>query len=70
VLTAGHDVLRGQGLDYATRLRQAGVAVTVRDYPGQIHNFVAMPYAIPTAHAAIADIAEFLIEHLCGQTGA
>ncbi len=70
VLTAGHDVLRGQGLDYLERLRQAGVAVVGRDYPGQIHNFVAMPYAIPTAHAAIADMAEFLVEHLCGHPGA
>ncbi len=70
VLTAGHDVLRAQGLDYAERLRKAGVKVTGRDYPGQIHNFVAMPYAIPTAHAAIADIAEFLITDLCGHAGA
>lgn len=65
VLTAGHDVLRDQGLDYVARLQNAGVTVVGRDYPGQIHNFVAMPYAIPTAHAAIADIAEFLVEHLC-----
>jgi acetyl esterase len=70
VLTAGHDVLRAQALDYAERLRAAGVAVVARDFPGQIHNFVAMPYAIPTAHAAIADMAEFLAEHLCGHTGA
>lgn len=70
VLTAGHDVLRDQGLDYVARLRQAGVTVVGRDYPGQIHNFVAMPYAIPTAHAAIADMAEFLVEHLNGSAGA
>ncbi|MEO8242237.1 MAG: alpha/beta hydrolase [bacterium] len=69
VLTAGHDVLRVQGLDYVARLKSAGVLVIGRDYPGQIHNFIAMPYAIPTAHAAIADIAEFLVEYLCGQTG-
>lgn len=69
VLTAGHDVLRDQGLDYAARLRLAGVTVVSRDYAGQIHNFVAMPYAIPTAHAAIADIAEFLVDHLCGHGG-
>ncbi len=69
VLTAGHDVLRAQGLNYVDRLKRAGVTVVGRDYPGQIHNFVAMPYAIPTAHAAIADIAEFLIDHLCGDPG-
>lgn len=69
VLTAGHDVLRGQGLDYVARLKAAGVPVVGRDFPGQIHNFVAMPYAIPTAHAAIAEIAEFLVEHLCGHAG-
>lgn len=69
VMTAGHDVLRDQGLDYAARLKGAGVAVVVKDYPGQIHNFVAMPYAIPTAYAALADIAEFLIDRLTGQAG-
>ena len=70
VLTAGHDVLRDQGQEYGARLRDAGVTVVERDFPGQIHNFVAMPYAIPTAHIAIADIAEFLVDHLCGQPGA
>ncbi len=70
MLTAGHDILRHQGLDYVARLQAAGVTVIGRDYPGQIHNFVAMPYAIPTAHAAIAEIAEFLIVHLCGHSGA
>ena len=70
VLTAGHDILRGQGLDYAARLRQVGVTVVARDFPGQIHNFVAMPYVIPSAYAAIADIAEFLTLYLCGHKGA
>jgi acetyl esterase len=70
ILTAGHDVLRDQGLDYAARLRSAGITLIARDFPGQIHNFVAMPYAIPTAHAAISDIAEFLIGHLCGHATA
>uniref|UniRef100_UPI001300125E alpha/beta hydrolase n=1 Tax=Oceaniglobus roseus TaxID=1737570 RepID=UPI001300125E len=70
VVTAGHDVLRDQGLGFAARLADAGVTVRLRDFPGQIHNFVAMPHAIPTAHVAIAEIAEFLVEHLCGDTGA
>ena len=69
VLTAGHDVLRDQGLDYLARLQGAGVTVVGRDFPGQIHNFVAMPYAIPTAHVAIAEMAEFLTHHVCGLVG-
>lgn len=70
VLTAGYDVLRGAGLAYVERLQKAGVTTIARDFPGQIHNFIAMPHAIPTAYAAIADIAEFLVEHLCGEIGA
>ncbi len=40
VAVSGFDVLRDEGLDYAERLREAGVPVTVQLVEGHIHAFV------------------------------
>jgi acetyl esterase len=42
VLTAGYDVLKGQGARYVARLRETCVAVIHEDCPQQIHGFVDM----------------------------
>lgn len=40
ILTAEHDILEDQGHSYAEKLKQAGVPVSYKCYPGQIHSFV------------------------------
>ena len=39
VAVAGFDVLRDEGEEYATRLQEAGVPVTVRRHAGLVHGF-------------------------------
>jgi acetyl esterase len=60
VITAGFDVLRDEGIDYAERLEAAGVpAVTVR-YPSMIHGFVTMDRVFGEAEHAIVAAARAL----------
>jgi acetyl esterase len=49
VVTAECDVLHDEGAAYAEALRQAGVAVEYREYPGMIHAFFGMVPAIDDA---------------------
>lgn len=58
VMVAGCDPLHDEGLAYAEKLRAAGVAVGVADYPGQLHSFVNFSAAFPSARAALADAAK------------
>lgn len=56
VLTAGYDPLCDEGAAYAARMRDAGVAVSHRHYPGQIHGFLTMGPGFPTTKGALAEI--------------
>lgn len=60
VMTAGADPLRDEGDDYAKRLKDAGVSVTYRSYPGQFHGFFTMGKLLQQANAAARDIGAWL----------
>ncbi|OAF19480.1 alpha/beta hydrolase [Bradyrhizobium neotropicale] len=60
VLTAGADPLRDEGADYAERLKQAGVSVTYRHFPGQFHGFFTMGKLLKQANVAASEIGAWL----------
>ena len=55
VLTVGYDPLYTEGEIFAQRLRAAGVAVTHRHLPDQIHGFITMGRIITAARPALED---------------
>ena len=60
VLTAGADPLRDEGDEYAERLKQAGVAVTYRTFPGQFHGFFTMGKLLQQANVAAGEIGAWM----------
>ena len=60
VLTAGADPLRDEGAEYAERLKDAGVAVTYRHFPGQFHGFFTMGKFLEQSNVAISEIGAWL----------
>jgi acetyl esterase len=60
VLTAGADPLRDEGDEYAKRLKEAGVPVTYRTFPGQFHGFFTMGKLLQQANVAAAEIGAWL----------
>src|SRR3954452_19634454 len=60
VLTAGADPLRDEGDEYAYRLKEAGVPVTHRTFPGQFHGFFTMGKLLQQANVAATEIGEWL----------
>jgi acetyl esterase len=55
VLTAEFDPLRDEGEAYAARLREAGVAFTLRRYHGMIHGFFSLGAVLDQGKQAIQD---------------
>ena len=60
VLTAGADPLRDEGDEYAERLKQAGVPVVHRHFPGQFHGFFTMGKLLQQANVAASEIGAWL----------
>jgi acetyl esterase len=57
IATAGFDPLRDEGEEYAERMREAGVAVTLRRHPDLTHSFANMTAVSETANAAMLELA-------------
>jgi acetyl esterase len=60
VLTVGFDPLHAEGEVYASRLREAGVAVQHRHLEQQMHGFLTMGKIIATARPATEEAAKAL----------
>ncbi|NIY64202.1 alpha/beta hydrolase [Streptomyces malaysiensis] len=55
IVSAQYDVLRDEDEAYARRLRDAGVAVSLRCYPGAFHGFFGFGARLPVARKAFDD---------------
>ena len=64
VVLAACDPLHDEGVAYARRLRDAGVQVELRDFPGQLHGFVLLAGMIDDGREARAWLARRLGEAL------
>ena len=62
IQTAEYDPLRDEGEAYAARLRDAGVAVTVKRYDGVIHGFIGQSGEFDVGKEAVIDAVHALRE--------
>ncbi|GAA5079387.1 acetyl esterase [Thermocatellispora tengchongensis] len=69
VLTAEHDVLRDEGEAYAARLREAGVSVDLRRFPGQMHGFFSMVGLLPGHTEGLDHVVRAIQAHLDSPEG-
>jgi acetyl esterase len=53
IMLGGFDPLHDEGAAYAEKLREAGVAVAVADYPSLVHDFIYMQAVLPQAPEAM-----------------
>ncbi len=60
VITAGHDVLRPQGHDYARALEAAGVPVTYEEERGQVHGFINFNAVMRSSNQALDRMGQWL----------
>lgn len=59
VVTAGHDPLRDDGLQYSQALQATGVRAEHHEFPGQIHAFLSLRRAIPQGRRALSLVADW-----------
>jgi len=64
VITAGHDVLRDEGVELAERLAAAGVAVEHHPFPGQIHGFMRLTALVGQSRDALDLVGAFLAQRV------
>ncbi|MEO1964667.1 alpha/beta hydrolase fold domain-containing protein [Hyphomonas sp.] len=64
IITAEYDILREESEAYAAKLRAAGVPVTFKQFDRQMHNFFAMPGALPAQAQAVEYVGEQIVRHL------
>lgn len=64
VITAEHDPLRSEGEAYADALAAAGVPVSRRMFPGQMHGFFSMVNILPGSAAGIDHVVTEIDRHL------
>jgi acetyl esterase len=57
VAVAEHDVLRDDGLAYASRLQAAGITTTLRHYPDLTHGSIRLHNLVGSADRAVSDLA-------------
>ncbi|MEZ5233419.1 MAG: alpha/beta hydrolase fold domain-containing protein [Acidimicrobiales bacterium] len=58
------DGFSDEDMDYATRLRQAGVPVELHVYPGMPHGFDSLLPNLPLSQRAVRDMEEWLADRL------
>lgn len=66
IMTAEYDPLRDEGEAYADRLREAGVPVVCRRYPGMIHGFLSLLPPMDAREQLIQEVADYLRGALAG----
>ena len=60
VIVAGHDPLRDEGIEYAKRLKEAGVDVELRNYEGMVHGFLSFANAVDQGMKGIEHVSKAL----------
>jgi acetyl esterase len=61
IAIAGHDPLRDEGLAYARRLEEEGTAVTLTEYPGDVHGFMVLGGSLASARHLIGMIGSWVL---------
>lgn len=56
IIVAGHDPLHDEGVQFATKLAEAGVPVYLKEYPAMPHGFISFPYFSRDAKPATAEV--------------